>query len=81
MSDTDKARLESCVEHINETLGNDFSRLQVVNAVLQHNFNAEEALNQLLESQAHEQQNTVGKVEKGKMEILLINNKYTFSNN
>lgn len=52
---------------MNDTLGGRFSRAQVVNAVLQHDFNVEAAVDQLLQGQAAEQQqSTVGKVEKGK---------------
>lgn len=59
--------MDSCIEGVNEMLGGRFSRAQVVSAVLQHDFNVEAAVHQLLEGQpAEQQQSTVGKVEKGK---------------
>lgn len=67
MSDIDKARLESCIENIKDTLGDRFSRQQLVSAVLQHNFKIEDAITELLENQASEQQKNVGKVEKGEV--------------
>lgn len=40
--------MESCVEGIKATLGDSFSKQQLVNAVLLHNFNTEHAINFLL---------------------------------
>lgn len=73
LSDTDKARLESCIENISDTVGSGFSRSQLVSAILKHNFNTEEALNELLESQPSGQQNVTGNADKGKICIYCTN--------
>lgn len=64
MSDIDKARLESCVEGIKATLGDRFSKQQLVNAVLMHNFNTEHAIDFLLNS-VENNTNLLGIKEKG----------------
>lgn len=62
----EKARLESCIERIKDAIGDSFTQPQMVDAVLLHNFNTEEAINDLLQnSQNTEPRNNVEKKLKG----------------
>lgn len=55
LSETDKAKLESCVEGVKAALGDTVSRQQMVDAVIAHNFNTEAAVNYLLDSSEAQQ--------------------------
>ncbi|XP_031356184.1 HBS1-like protein isoform X2 [Photinus pyralis] len=48
LSEIDKARLESCIEQINQVLGCGISRQELINIILLYNFNVEKAINFIL---------------------------------
>lgn len=58
LSDTDKAKLQSCIDQIKDTLGPTIvSRNELVNLVLKYKFNVELVLNTLLEDSTYEKNN------------------------
>ncbi|XP_050316410.1 protein HBS1 isoform X2 [Anthonomus grandis grandis] len=63
LSDTDRVRLESCLDEIKNTLGpSKVSRGELINLVLRHNYNVELVINAILEDPKY--QNKIGDKEK-----------------